>query len=349
MNVIADRALERGETPRSRPRPAGGKSADSVEVSVVVPCYNEEDVLLQTHAALIDALERSADSFEIIYVNDGSKDRTGDLLRELYAQDSRAKYLELSRNFGQPAAVAAGLEFSAGRAVVVIDADLQDPPELFGEMFALWRQGYDVVYGRRSSRDGESWLKILTARAFYRIFRRLSRFDTPVDVGDFRVMDRRVVDTLRRLGEQHRYMRGLVSWAGFRQVAVEYRRRPRAAGTTKYSGSKMLRVASDALFSFSLEPLRAAIWIGLATAGAALIGMVYAIGLRLLTSIWVSGWTLLFVAVTFLGGIQLVFLGVLGEYIGRIFIEVKRRPLYLVAEAEGFGPEAESRIARRSE
>jgi dolichol-phosphate mannosyltransferase len=325
----------------------GAVSTEQVELSVVVPCHNEEDAIADCHADLVRVLDGAVSSFEIIYVNDGSSDATSAALRDLRARDTRARFIEFSRNFGQPAAIAAGLEFARGRAVAVIDADLQDPPELLPSMLALWREGYDVVYGRRTSRDGESWFKRASATAFYRVFERIAQINAPVDVGDFRIMDRRVVDELCRLGEQHRYMRGLVSWTGFRQIGVPYQRRPRLAGETKYSGAKMFRIASDALFSFSLVPLRLAMWIGVTAAAIALIGIAYAVALRLLTSLWVSGWTLLFVAVAFLGGIQLIMLGVLGEYVGRIFMEVKRRPLFIISDAEGFGMEMEPRIARR--
>jgi dolichol-phosphate mannosyltransferase len=318
-----------------------------VELSVVVPCFNEEESLASTHAHLTKILGAITPSFEIIFVNDGSTDKTGELVRALCAQSPESKFLEFSRNFGQGAAITAGLEFSRGAAVIVMDADLQDPPELIQQMLRLWRDGFDVVYARRSSRKGESLLKKITAAAFYRILNRFAETDLPVDVGEFRLMDRSVVHALLSLGERTRYMRGLVSWLGYRQTSIDYPRAPRTSGATKYSLTRMSRMAGDALFSFSLVPLRAAIWAGSLAATLAIIGIAYALVLRLFTNIWLSGWTLLFIAIAFLGGVQLVFLGVVGEYIGRIFFEVKRRPLYIISDGGGFEPELATRICRR--
>lgn len=318
-----------------------------IELSVVVPCYNEQDSLRRTHERLAKSLRETSSSFEIIYVNDGSTDKTAFVLRGIIAADPRAKFIEFSRNFGQAAAITAGLEFSSGAAVVVMDADLQDPPELIPTMAALWRKGFDVVYARRLTRDGETRMKRWTAAVFYRVLNALSDVPLPIDVGEFRLMDRCVVSALCSLHERHRYVRGLVSWLGYRQTSVVYSRESRRAGVTKFTFAKMVRTASDALFSFSLVPLRAAIWTGFFAALLALVGIGYAIVLRVFTNIWVSGWTLLFIAVAFLGGAQLVFLGVLGEYIGRIVSEVKQRPLYIVADGQGFDAERSSRICRR--
>ena len=318
-----------------------------IDLSVIVPCYNEQESVCLTHERLTKTLSALSSQFEIIYVNDGSTDDTGTLLRSIAADDCRAKFVEFSRNFGQAAAITAGLEFSRGSAVVIIDADLQDPPELIEDMVRLWHQGFDIIYGRRLSRDGETFLKKATAAAFYRILNRSSQTKLPIDVGEFRLMDRRVVQTLGRLNERHRYMRGLVSWLGYRQTSVDYHRGPRHAGATKYSVERLVRVAGDALFSFSVVPLRAAIWAGTVAATLAIIGIAYAIVLRLFTDIWVSGWTLLFIGVAFFGGVQLVFLGVIGEYIGRIFFEVKQRPLYVISDGLGFDPELSERISRR--
>lgn len=301
-------------------------------LSVVVPCYNEEEVVEQTHRRLLAALDGSGVDVEVLYVDDGSRDRTVEILERLAREDSRAKVLRLSRNFGHQVAVTAGIDHAAGDAVVLIDADLQDPPEVIPQMIERWRQGYDVAFGRRTRRRGESGFKRWSAMVFYRLIARLSDVEIPLDVGDFRLMDRRVVEALRRIGERDRYVRGLVSWVGFRQVEVPYERAPRAAGTSKYPLLKMVAFSLDGLLSFSLVPLKLATWMGLAASALALAGIGYALVLRLFTSIWVSGWTLLFIAVLFMGGVQLVFLGVVGEYVGRTYREVKRRPLYLLAD-----------------
>lgn len=306
-------------------------------VSAVVPCYDEQEVLEETHAALsavLSALE-GADA-EIIYVDDGSRDRTREILRDLQSRDSRVRVISLSRNFGHQLAVSAGIENAAGDCVVVIDADLQDPPEVIREMVALWREGYQVIYGVRADREGETAFKKWTARAFYRIINRLSRVEMPLDAGDFRLMDRRVVDVLLSMPERDRYLRGMVSWIGFRQAAVVYRRAPRRAGKSKYPFAKMLRFAVDGLLSFSVTPLRLAIWTGFAAIALAFLGIMWAVLEWLFTNDLVRGWASIFTAVLFLGGVQLITLGIIGEYIGRIYAEVKRRPLYVVAERLGF-------------
>jgi glycosyltransferase involved in cell wall biosynthesis len=306
-------------------------------VSAVVPCYDEQEVLEETHAALsatLSALE-GADA-EIVYVDDGSRDRTREILRAVQGRDPRVRVISLSRNFGHQLAVSAGIESAAGDCVVVIDADLQDPPEVIREMVALWREGYQVVYGVRADRDGETAFKKWTARAFYRIINRLSRVEMPLDAGDFRLMDRRVVEVLLSMPERDRYLRGMVSWIGFRQAAVVYRRAPRRAGSSKYPFAKMLRFAVDGLLSFSVTPLRLAIWTGFAAIALAFLGIVWAVLEWLFTNDLVRGWASIFTAVLFLGGVQLITLGIIGEYIGRIYAEVKRRPLYVVAERLGF-------------
>ncbi|HVF41644.1 MAG TPA: glycosyltransferase [Pyrinomonadaceae bacterium] len=306
-------------------------------VSAVVPCYDEQDVLQEAHAALSAALSalEGADS-EIVYVDDGSRDRTREILRDVQSRDPRVRVVGLSRNFGHQIAVSAGVESAAGDCVVVIDADLQDPPEVIGEMVALWREGYQVVYGVRADREGETAFKKWTARAFYRLINRLSHVEMPLDAGDFRLMDRRVVDVLLSMPERDRYLRGMVSWIGFRQAAVLYRRAPRRAGESKYPLAKMIRFAADGLLSFSVTPLRLAIWTGFAAIALAFLGIVWAVLEWLFTNDLVRGWASLFTAVLFLGGVQLITLGIIGEYIGRIYAEVKRRPLYVVAERLGF-------------
>ncbi|MFL6228548.1 MAG: glycosyltransferase family 2 protein [Pyrinomonadaceae bacterium] len=306
-------------------------------VSVIVPCYDEAEVIGETHAALAAALARlELIGAEIIYVNDGSRDATLARLRELQAANERVRVVSLSRNFGHQLAISAGLEHAAGDCVVVIDADLQDPPEVIAQMIALWRDGYQVVYGVRAERDGESALKVWTAKVFYRLINRLSHVEMPLDAGDFRLMDRRVVDVLLSMPERDRYLRGMVSWVGFRQAAVVYRRAARRAGESKFPLTRLVRFAIDGLLSFSQTPLRLAIWTGFTSIAFACAGIVWAVVMRLYTNDWVRGWASIFTAVLFLGGVQLITLGIIGEYIGRIYAEVKRRPLYVVAERLGF-------------
>ena len=306
-------------------------------LSIVIPCYNEEEVIKTTHARLIAVLEKITADFELIYVDDGSRDRTAELLCQLQKSDSRVRVILLSRNFGHQMATTAGIEYSIGGAVVLIDADLQDPPELIQEMVEKWSQGYDVVYGVRSERIGESAFKLWTAKAFYRLINYLSDVTIPLDTGDFRLMDRRVVKALSAMPERDRFLRGMVSWVGFRQIPLPYQRDKRLAGVSKYPFWKMVRFASDGILSFSLVPLRLAIWFGFCALALAFLGIIYALVVRLFTSNWQPGWALLFIGILSMGGVQLIFLGVIGEYIGRIYREEKRRPLYIVREHLGFG------------
>lgn len=305
-------------------------------LSVIVPCFNEEAVIAETHRRLSASLRAAGDSFEIIYVDDGSRDATAELLRQIQAGDGNVRMVRFSRNFGHQFATTAGLEYANGRAVVLIDADLQDPPEVIGEMLAKWREGYQVVYGQRSARQGESHFKSWTAKLFYRLMNRVSDTPIPLDTGDFRLMDRQVVQALLAMPEHDRFLRGMVAWVGFRQVALPYRREARFAGSTKYPLRKMLHFAADGILSFSRAPLKLASMVGFFCAALALAGMLWAIVTRLLTHAWVPGWASIFLAVMFLGGVQLICLGIIGEYVGRIYGETKHRPLYLVAERRGF-------------
>jgi dolichol-phosphate mannosyltransferase len=305
-------------------------------VSIIVPCFNEEESIEETHRRLLDALGRIDSDVEIIYIDDGSRDRTLAILRALQASDPRVRVLAFSRNFGHQIAVTAGMDAARGDAAVIVDADLQDPPSVIVEMVALWRQGYDVVYGRRTRRDGETAFKRATAKQFYRVLNALSEVPIPLDTGDFRLLSRAVLDAMKSMREHDRFIRGMVSWVGFRQIELPYERAPRYAGTSKYPFWKMVRFATDGIISFSIEPLRLASWIGVAAAGLGFIGIVYALIARLFTSNWVSGWTLLFVAILLMGGIQLLMLGILGEYVGRIYRSSKDRPLYIVSERHGF-------------
>jgi len=301
-------------------------------ISVVVPAYNEEAVLAAFHtrmSALFDQLP--AYRCEMIFVNDGSSDRTQAIIDELCARDTRVASVNLSRNFGKEIAMTAGFDHARGDAVIVIDADLQDPPELIFEFVREWEKGFDIVYAMRSHRDGETWLKKATASAFYKIMDQLSgRVNIPRDTGDFRLMSRRSVDALLQLREQHRFMKGLFAWVGFPSKAIKYRRDPRAAGETKFNYWKLWNFALEGITSFTIAPLKFATYLGLLTASLAFVYGLWIIGKTLFLGHDVPGYPSLMVTVLFLGGIQLFFIGVLGEYLGRIFGETKQRPLYFV-------------------
>ncbi len=311
----------------------------------MIPCFNEQEVIEETLARVRAMCATQPETaFEIICVDDGSRDATLELLRAEQAVDERLRVLSFARNFGHQIAVTAGIDAASGDAVVLIDADLQDPPEAILAMIAKWREGYDVVYGVRGRREGESRFKLTTARAFYRLLNRLSEVPIPLDTGDFRLMSRPVVDALKAMPERHRFVRGMVAWVGFRQYALTYDRAERFAGVSKYPLRKMLRFATDGILSFSARPLQVATGLGLIAAGLSLLGIVYALAMRIFTSSWVEGWTALMIAVLFMGGVQLLSLGVIGEYIARIYDEAKGRPLYLVRERLGFS-EGESKTA----
>lgn len=309
-------------------------------LSVIVPCYNEAAVLRATHERLSRTLGSLPDiDFEIIFVDDGSSDETFQLLTELHATYRRVRVVRLSRNFGHQVAVTAGLAEASGDAIAIIDADLQDPPEVIPEMIDLWNAGSDVVYGSRVTREGESRFKLWTAKAFYRMINRLSDTEIPLDTGDFRLIDRKVADVLLAMPERGRFLRGMVSWVGFRQTPVFYKREARHAGTSKYPLLKMIRFAMDGIVSFSILPLRLAALTGLAAIWIALAGIVVAVVVRVFALYDLQlgrGWASLFVAILFMGGVQLLCLGLIGEYLGRIYTEVKQRPLYAVRERLGF-------------
>lgn len=306
-------------------------------VSILVPCYNEEDVLPETLPQLLSlACDRLDYDFEYILIDDGSTDRTLQVLKDAASDDARIKIISFSRNFGHQVAVCAGIDAATGDAIGLIDADLQDPPEVLLDMLSKWEEGYDVVYGVRQNRDGESQFKLLSAKFFYRTLRYLSEVPIPLDAGDFRIIDKRVAEQLRHMKERHKFVRGMVSWVGFDQYPLHYDRQKRVAGVTKYPFAKMLKFAVDGIFSFSTKPLQAATTLGLCAALFALIAMLYALTMRVLTSNWVEGWTALMIAVLFLGGVQLISLGIIGEYLGRIYEEAKNRPLYIVRERIGF-------------
>jgi dolichol-phosphate mannosyltransferase len=298
-------------------------------ISVIVPCFNEAQVVTQCHRRLTDVMRRVAGWYEIIYIDDGSRDSTLTELQSIYAADPNVSVVELSRNFGHQSAVSAGLEAAQGEVVVIIDADLQDPPEIISAMLEKWSEGYEVVYGVRETRAGESSFKLWSAKFFYRLINSLSDVKIPADAGDFRLLDRKAVDAIKLMPERHRLLRGMCSWIGFRQYGLPYARAPRAAGTTKYPIRKMLNLALDGIASFSAVPLRFVSVIGFLAALLSLLGIIYALVVRLFTHTWVAGWAISFVGMLFLGGLQMMSLGVLGEYVGRIYSETKQRPLYL--------------------
>ncbi len=313
--------------------------SDQPALGVVVPLYNEEGNVAPLVERIVAIMERldGRPSYEIVLVNDGSTDGTREAIRRELAARPNVVLVDLSRNFGHQLAATAGIEIARGEALVLMDGDLQDPPELIAEFVARWRSGYDVVYAVRRSRKGESAFKLWTAQVFYRLIKRLTKVAIPVDTGDFRLMSRRVVEALRRSPERHRFLRGMVSWVGFNQIGITYDRDERLSGTTKYPLPKMIRFAIDGITSFSDIPLRFASYLGFITSGVALLYALIVIGYKLLSLHppgYTKGWASTIVAVLFLGGVQLVSLGILGEYIGRIYDEVKGRPLYLVRDIE---------------
>ena len=326
MKIAADAVFMEPTGRRNQPRKR------KFELTVVVPCFDEEDVLPICHKRLTAVLRRTGVVYEILYVDDGSKDGTLALLWRLQRNDPSVSVVEFSRNFGHQAAVSAGLEMAQGEAVVIIDADLQDPPELIPEMLAWRGRGYEVVYGVRTARLGDSLFKLWSARLFYWFIRFLSDVDIPLDTGDFRLLDRKAVDALNALPERHRLLRGMSSWVGYRQYGLAYVRDVRYAGKTKYPIRRMLSLAVDGIASFSVVPLRLVTLIGFLTALLSIAGIGYSLFVKLFTSTTVKGWTMLFIGQLLLGGIQMLSIGVLGEYIGRIYTESKQRPLYLTRQ-----------------
>jgi dolichol-phosphate mannosyltransferase len=310
---------------------------NSIQYSLVVPIYNEEQVIPELYLRLTDLMDQLDGPVELIFINDGSHDRSLAMLRDLHQQDPRVCYLSFARNFGHQIAVTAGLNFARGQAIVVLDADLQDPPELIPDMIEQWKQGFHVVYAQRTKRQKEGWFKRFMAYAFYRVLRYLADVDIPTDTGDFCLMDRKVVDLLNQMPERSRYIRGLRSWVGFRQTAIRFERSPRFAGEVKYTFRKSLRLAINSLISFSIVPLRLATYLGLISALFALVMALLVLYWRLFqTNSPITGLAAVMAAIFFLGSVQLISIGILGEYIGRIYEEVKGRPLYTLEEMGGF-------------
>ncbi|HEX9797481.1 MAG TPA: glycosyltransferase family 2 protein [Anaerolineales bacterium] len=303
-----------------------------VTISVIAPIYNEVDSIPELHRRVRQVMDGLDEPWELILVDDGSTDGSTDRIRHLAKTDSHLRPVIFARNFGHQIAVTAGLDYSRGQAVVIIDADLQDPPEIITDLVAKWRQGYEVVYAVRRDRKGETWFKRVTASLFYRLIYRITDVDIPLDTGDFRLLDRQVVDALGRMRERHRFLRGMSSWVGYTQVGVAYDRDARFAGETKYNLRKMTGFALNAVTSFSYFPLQLATYFGFACAAISAIAIPIVIVLRLMGNQAFFGQATTLIAVLFLGGVQLISLGILGEYLGRLYDEAKGRPLYIVRQ-----------------
>jgi len=309
--------------------------------TIIAPVYNEEPVLHELHKRISGVMDQLEEPWELVLVDDGSRDRSAEIIAELHEKDNRIKGISFSRNFGFQEAVTAGMDHASGDAVILTDADLQDPPEVIPEMIAKWREGYDVVYGVRTEREGETWFKLITAKMFYRIIHRITSVNIPLDTGDFRLMDRRVVAAIGQMRERNRFLRGMVPWVGYKQTGVYFKRDPRFAGEAKYSSfRRMFRFAMNAITSFSYVPLQLATYLGFFIASLTALAIVLVVFLRLFSVNALTGQATTLVAVLFLGGVQLISLGIIGEYLGRIYDEVKARPLYLVQNTWGLEEKA---------
>lgn len=307
-----------------------------IKHSIIVPAFNEEAVLTESYKRLKKVMDETGESYEIIFVNDGSRDRTPEIAAELCRKDDTIKLINFSRNFGHQIAISAGMDYASGQAIVVIDADLQDPPEIIPKMIEKWKQGYDVVYGKRVKRKGESIFKRVTAALFYRFLKSMTSVTIPVDVGDFRLIDRKVCDTMKVIREKNRFIRGLVSWSGFKQTAVEYVREERFAGVTKYPLKKMIRFAFDGITSFSYKPLKIATTLGILCSLGGFIYLFIVLYQALILKMTWPGWASSITITLIFNGIILIILGIIGEYIGRIYDETKNRPLYVIRNLLNF-------------
>ncbi len=301
--------------------------------TIIAPIFNELENLPILHERISNVMDQSGHSWELVLVDDGSTDGSTDMIREIAKKDERIRPVIFARNFGHQIAVTAGLDYSRGQAVVIIDADLQDPPEVILKLIEKWQEGFEVVYAVRSEREGETFFKKITASVFYRLIFRITDVKIPMDTGDFRLMDRKVVNVMNSMREHHRFLRGMSAWVGFKQIGVTYKRAARLAGETKYPFKKMMKLALTAITGFSYVPLQIATYMGFISAGISLIAIPVVILMRMLGSQQFTGQATTLIAVLFLGGVQLISLGILGEYIGRIYDEVKGRPIYIVSEA----------------
>jgi len=304
-----------------------------INISVAVPVYNEIESLQELYNRVKAVLEDLGEPWELILIDDGSTDGSSEWIETLNIEDPHVKPVIFARNFGHQIAVTAGMDFSQGRAVIIMDADLQDPPEVISDLIGKWREGYEIVYAVRTEREGETWFKKSTAALFYRLINRITDVEIPLDTGDFRLMDRQAIDGLGQMREKHRFPRAMAAWVGFRQTGVPYKRAARFAGETKYPFRKMLRLALNAITSFSYFPLQIATYLGFIAAGVSIVAIPIVIAFRLVGSQAFFGQATTLIAVLFLGGVQLISLGILGEYIGRIYDEAKGRPLYIVRKA----------------
>lgn len=309
-----------------------------MDLSVIIPIYNEESNINALHQRLRSVLDPMGCSYEFVFTNDGSRDQSLALIQALAQQDQRVRYIDFSRNFGHQIAVSAGLDLCAGEAVVIIDADLQDPPELIPQLYEKLRQGYEVVYARRRSRQGESAAKKFTAKLFYRMLASMTSVSIPVDTGDFRIISRKVVEALKMMPEQNKFIRGQISWIGYRQTFVEYDRAERAGGATGYTYSKMIRLALDGITGFSDVPLKVATISGFIVSGIAFLVMLYTLYARFVVHTYEPGWASLMISILFLGGVQLIAVGIIGEYIARLSTNVRRRPLYIISDTNITAP-----------
>lgn len=301
-------------------------------LSIIIPIFNEQPNILLLYERLKAVTQKLEVETEYIFVNDGSRDQSILLIKQLAAANKDVKYIDFSRNFGHQIAVTAGLDRSKGNAIVIIDADLQDPPELIIDLYNKYKEGYEVVYAKRRQRDGETFLKKFTAKTFYRILKKITTIDIPVDTGDFRIIDRKIVDLLKQMPEQHKFLRGQISWIGFNQTFVEYDRQERHGGKTGYTYRKMLRFALDGITSFSNFPLKFATIAGFFVSGITFFIMLYALYSRFILKVYQPGWTSLMISVLFIGGVQLIGIGIIGEYISRMSDNIRKRPLYIVKD-----------------
>lgn len=322
--------------------------AHAYRYSIIIPMYNEEAVIEETYRRLKKVMGSTGESYELLFVNDGSMDRSALMIRDYARWDESVKLIDFARNFGHQIAITAGMDYAVGDAVVIIDADLQDPPELILDMIAKWKEGYEVVYARRTRRSGETRFKKWSASLFYRVLRASTDTDIPVDTGDFRLIDRKVCDEMKRLPEKNRFVRGLVSWVGFRQTAIEYERDERLAGETKYPLKRMLKLSLDGITSFSYKPLKLAGYVGAILSVGGFIYMLTVIGSAIFTDSTIKGWPSIVSIMLMFNGFILIMLGILGEYVGRIYDETKSRPLYIVRDVvHAKGQQAQSQLTAR--